>query len=133
MSTMNQEARDLVKKRLKPEASKIILAVDDYLTCKEDLDAQLKDCRRPIAEGRQFLAYAQAYIAALRSAKQVSELESKIDYLKSEARETIKQSIPYHYERLSNEEEYADIMRNGLAAANPTHSFCQVPETSLKL
>lgn len=129
---MNAEARDLVKKRLKPETSKIILAVDDYLTCKEDLDAPLKDCRRPIAEGRQFLGYAQAYIAVLKATKQFSDLESKIAYLKNEARETIKRNMDYHYERLSNEQKYADIMQNGRQVANITRSFCQAPEASLK-
>ena len=129
---MDQEARDIVKKRLKPETSKIILALDDYLTCKVELEAPLKNCSRPIIEGRQFLSYAQVYIAVLRSTKQDSDLESKIDYLKKEARDTIKQSISYHYERLSNEEEYADIMRNGQAVANTTHSFCPEPAASLK-
>ncbi len=108
---MDAEARKLVEK-LKPEVSRVIFALDDYLTCKEELDAPLKDCSRPIAEGRQFLEVTLKYIDALRAIMKESALEPKLDYLKKEVCETIMRSIPYHYLRLSS--EFPELM-NGHA------------------
>jgi hypothetical protein len=99
---MNPEARKLVE-RLKPEVSRVILALDDYLASKANLDAPLEDCSRPIIEGKQFLEATQKYIEAMRTMTKDGHLKSKINYITREAKETVMQSIPNHYPRLSKE------------------------------
>lgn len=113
---MDAEVRELIQKRVKPEAARIIFALDDYLASKEELETPLTDCSRPIIEGREFLKTTIAYMAAVSSAARNGELESKLDYVRREARTTIERSMPYHIDRLT--QEFPEIMNGHTPKAN---------------
>lgn len=128
-TTMDAGARELVKKRVKPENARIILTLDDYIMRIDELKIPLKDCSRLIIEGRQFLETAREYIAAVSATARNGELE-KLDYFKKTVYATVEKYLPQHVDRLT--QEFPEIM-NGHAQTIPSSQACQpAAESSLK-
>lgn len=115
---MDAGARELIKKRVKPENARIILALDDYLMRRDELRIPLPDCSRPIIEGRQLLETANKYIAAVSAVARNGELE-KLSYFRKDVRTTVQTYLPQHISRLTK--EFPEIMNGQAKEATPAY------------